>query len=170
MIVEFTALVKYLLMNFSYLAVFFIGMVSTSTIFLPLPLDIAILLTVGLGLNPYLVGILAGVGAGIGEITGYLIGAGGRAIIKEKKRRPHGLLGVLHKTILKTTSKMFKKYCFYIIIVASFIPFTFDFVGILSGAVRYDVKKFLVAAIIGKVSKYLLITFVGSWIIGWIGI
>lgn len=159
----------YLLTKLPYVGVFFLGMISSSTIFLPLPADAAIFLA-ATKLNPFLVGILAGIGAGIGELTGYLVGAGGRLIVKERKKKrilPKPLR-TFHKVFLKTFQELFKKYIFWFIVFACFIPFAFDFIGIFSGAIRYDIKKFLIATIIGKTIRYLLVAFLGYAVLGWL--
>jgi membrane protein YqaA with SNARE-associated domain len=168
MVREFIIWAKYVLTQFSYIGVFLIGIVSSSTIFLPLPAD-AIIFFAATKLNPFLVGILAGIGAGIGEVTGYLVGAGGRLIVKEKKRkRLPKLLRMLRKTPLIAFYNLLKKSIFLLIIFMCFVPFAFDFIGIFSGAVRYDMKKFLLATIIGKTIRYLLIAFTGYVLLGWL--
>jgi membrane protein YqaA with SNARE-associated domain len=159
---------KSILLQFGYFGVFLLGIVFSSTIFLPLPIDAVVFLAAA-KLNPLLVGILAGIGAGTGEITGYLVGAGGRSIVKEKRRKKLLKLSkMFHGTFLITFYNLLKKSMFFLIIFACFIPFAFDFIGIFSGAVRYDMRKFLLAAIIGKTIRYLLVSFTGHAILRWL--
>jgi membrane protein DedA with SNARE-associated domain len=61
--------------------------------------------------------------------------------------------------------KVFKKYGFATIIVASFLPFPFDIVGILSGIGKYDIKKFFIGTAIGKTLRMLLIAYSGHLLI-----
>lgn len=145
------------LIEFGYIAVFISSLVSTSTIFLPFPIYFIIFFASGIGLNPLLVGILAGVGSAIGELTGYFVGLGGRAVI-EKKRRSESRL-------IKFFTKLFERYGFATIAVTSFLPFPFDIIGILSGVGAYDIKKFFVATLIGKTVKTILIAYAGSFAI-----
>ena len=142
-----------LIVNFSYLGIFVASLISTSTIFLPFPLYAIVFLAVGLGLNPLVTAVVAGAGSAIGELTGYFLGEGGRVVIEQKKHKRSKLIG---KFI-----KFFEKYGFATILATSFLPFPFDFVGILSGMSNYDLKKFLLATFIGKTGKILLISYAG---------
>jgi len=144
---------KELIINFSYLAVFALSIIGTSTIFIPFPIYFIIFFAAGLGLNPLAVGIVAGLGSAVGELTGYLIGMGGRYMVEEKKRKPHKIVNFF--------TKYFKKFGFAVIALTSFLPFPFDFIGILSGVSNYDIKKFYVAVAIGKIAKCVLIAYAG---------
>jgi membrane protein DedA with SNARE-associated domain len=149
----FTLLAKELIIQFSYIAIFFVSMISTSTIFIPFPIYIIIFFAAGLGLNPLLVGITAGIGSAFGELTGYLIGIGGDKVIEEKRRK--------EPRFIKFFTKLFKEFGFPIIFITAIIPFPFDVIGILAGMSEYDIKKFLVATSLGKIIKCLLIAYAG---------
>jgi membrane protein DedA with SNARE-associated domain len=151
MVIESLALLKNLIVNFSYLGVFLISIASSSTIFLPFPIYIIIFAAAGLGLNLLVTGIVAGIGSALGELTGYFIGMGGRYIAEEKEKNSK----------LKVFTKLFKKYGFPVIVFTAFIPFPFDIIGIASGIAKYNLKYFLIATCIGKIAKCLLITYVG---------
>ena len=153
----FIAISQDLIAQFSYPAIFLLSLASTSTIFFPLPIYGVIFFAAGLGLNPLLVGIVAGVGSAAGELTGYLIGAGGKHLVEEKTN------SFLKKyRWLKKFKNYFLRYGFPIVILTSFLPFPFDFIGILAGATNYNLKKFFLATVIGKTVKTLLISFAGS--------
>jgi membrane protein DedA with SNARE-associated domain len=160
MVIEsFVPWAQTLIIQFSYVGIFVVSLISTSTLFLPAPLYALIFFASGLGLNPFLTGIVSGVGLGLGELTGYFVGIGGRYVLEEKKRRPSKLI--------KFFTKFFKKYGFITLVTTAFFPFPFDFVGILSGASKYNIKKFLLATIIGKTMKTLLISYAGFLAIPW---
>lgn len=108
-----------------------------------------------MGLNPILVGIVSGLGSGFGELTGYLVGAGSRSLMEEKKVKKRW------RKIEKLFKALFNSYGFLVIVIAAFLPFPFDFVGVLSGVGKYDIKKFILATSIGKVSKCLIIAYAG---------
>jgi len=144
---------KEFIINFSYLAVFLLSIIGTSTVFIPFPIYIIIFFAAGLGMNPLLVGIVAGLGSAIGELTGYLIGIGGRRVIEGKKENP--------PKIVRMFTKLFKRFGFAVIALTSFLPFPFDFIGILSGVSNYDIKKFYVATALGKIAKCVLIAYAG---------
>ncbi|TAL48305.1 hypothetical protein EPN87_00820 [archaeon] len=141
-----------LVISFSYLGLFLAGLISSSTIILPLPLYGLVFFAVGLGLNPWLASLAAGAGSALGELTGYFLGRGGHAVIQKKYRRSKFMAGSM---------KFFRRFGFVTIIATAFLPFPFDFIGILSGISRYDMKKFLLATFIGKTAKILLIAYAG---------
>lgn len=143
---------NFFMKNFSYLGIFIISMIGTSTIFLPFPSYFIIVLAATIGLNPLLVGISAGLGSAVGELTGYFIGVGGEKIIEQRRKEPK---------IVKRFVRLFKKHGFPIIVVAAAIPFPFDVIGIVCGMSSYDIKKFLIATAIGKIIKCLAIAYAG---------
>jgi len=128
-------------------------LISTSTLFLPFPLYGIVFFAAGLGLSPWVVALVAGAGSALGELTGYFIGEGGKAVIQQKD---HKRFAFLDKFV-----KFFTKYGFITIVGTSLLPFPFDFIGILSGMSNYDLRKFLLATFIGKTGKILLIAYAG---------
>ena len=79
----FTAWGSSVIGDWGYLGLFFISMVSSASIILPVPY-FAFVFAAGAVLNPLLVGVVAGAGAAIGEMTGYVIGIGGKHVIQKK--------------------------------------------------------------------------------------
>jgi membrane protein DedA with SNARE-associated domain len=148
--------------QFGYAAVFLISLLGTSTLFIPFPLDIIISFAFGSGLNPVLIGIFAGLGSSLGELTGYFVGLGGRSIIKEKR------INAKTSKIVSFITSLFKKHGFFIIIIAAFVPFPFDVIGISAGIGNYDIKKFFVASLIGRSLRCILIAYTGYKIIPFI--
>ncbi len=70
-----------------YLGVAIISVFANFTIIFPVPYVVA-LIVVGAfipGVNPFLIGLAAGAGAGIGEVSAWLIGRGGQEFIKSEK-------------------------------------------------------------------------------------
>jgi len=166
----FVLLAKKLILQFSYLAIFGVSAVGTSTLFIPFPIDTVIIFAAsGLGLSPLVVGIAAGLGAAVGELTGYFVGAGSRSVIEEKKAKKK----IIGKFVSFFTN-LFKKYGAWIIPIAAFVPFPFDIVGILSGMSKYDIKKFFVATAVGKIARGVLIAYAGyiaiPFFAEWLGI
>ncbi|MEM5801845.1 MAG: VTT domain-containing protein [Candidatus Aenigmatarchaeota archaeon] len=140
------------LIEFSYFGVFLLSLISTSTIFLPLPLYAITFVVTSLGLNPFIVGFASGLGSAIGELTGYFLGAGGRHVVEEKKKLPKWF---------RWLEKHFHRFGFLTILITALLPFPFDVVGILAGASNYNLKKFFLATFIGKTIKTILIAFSG---------
>lgn len=146
-----------LLKTYGYGGVFLINLISSSSVIFPLP-TIALIFASGSVLNPILVGLFGGLGAAIGEMTAYLVGVGGKRLIEKK-----------WKNSMNNIRMLFAKYGgFFIIIGFSLTPFPFDIIGIFSGTIKYPPKKFFLAALIGKILLYSLVSYAGSYSINWI--
>ena len=136
------------LQEYGYVGVFIISMLSTATIFIPTP-GWAAVIALGSVLNPYIVGIVAGLGSGIGELTGYMVGNGAR---------------ILSKKELKEQKELIKKYGSWVIFVLAFIPNPlFDAAGLVAGALKINMWKFLLATISGRIIRFILLAYLGAW-------
>jgi len=80
-------IINFLLKSFGYLGIFLISLISTSTIFLPAPLYLIIVLSSAYGMNPILASLFSGLGMSLGELTSYFIGLGGNRLLEEKHRK-----------------------------------------------------------------------------------
>ncbi|MEM5830209.1 MAG: VTT domain-containing protein [Candidatus Aenigmatarchaeota archaeon] len=152
--IDFLEIIKTL----SYLGFFISGLISSSTIFIPIPLYGMIIFAEKLGINPILAAISAALGSSIGELTSYFIGMS----IKE--------------TVLKREGKKYKKWLEYFkrfgefsILLFAALPLPFDFIGILAGFLKYDIKKFVIFTFIGKLIKMLLIVYLGEIALQYLG-
>ncbi|MFA6489876.1 MAG: VTT domain-containing protein [Candidatus Micrarchaeia archaeon] len=142
------------LRQLGYPGVFLISLISSATVLFPMP-GFAVVFAMGAYLNPVLVGIAAGLGSGIGEISGYLAGYAG-----------HGAVERTH--IYKAHKKQIEKYGAPAIFVLAFIPNpAFDVAGIAAGALKMKWWKFLLAATAGKVLRYVLLAYSGSFAVQW---
>ena len=135
--------------NYGYLGIFVISVLGNATIILPIPVILTAFLGGGI-FNPFLVGIVSALGATIGELTGYLAGYSGRAIINKEEK------------LVKVEGWM-KKYGLWTIFVLAVIPNPlFDLAGMVSGAGKIPVWKFLLVTLLGKTIKFLTIAFIGA--------
>jgi membrane protein YqaA with SNARE-associated domain len=144
------------LRRYGYLGVFLVPLIGSASFILPMP-GLAVIATGGALLDPVLgipawivVGILAGLGETIGELTGYAAGYGGRAVLQE--RRFMGRLeGWMHRqgSVVMFTMSVLPN------------PF-FDVAGVIAGAVRMPVWKFFIAVLLGKVVKSMYIAGAGA--------
>jgi membrane protein DedA with SNARE-associated domain len=146
-----------LIRTYGYIGVAFVMFVSSATIILPAP-GLAVVFAAGAFLNPYLVGLFAGTGAAFGELTGYLAGYGSREVLDDMTGRR-----------VKAVQKWMEKNGFATILVFALFPNpVFDLVGIAAGSMKYDWKKFLLAALIGNVIKATYIALAGGKLFGWL--
>ena len=72
------------LAGLGYLGIFLVSLLGNATIVLPAP-SLALVFAMGSVLYWPLVGLVAGVGEALGELSGYLAGFGGRAFIEDQK-------------------------------------------------------------------------------------
>ncbi|MBA7617017.1 hypothetical protein ES703_24322 [subsurface metagenome] len=146
------------LKNYVYWGAFLISVIGNATIILPGAV-LLILSEIGIVLypvtgpvGPIIVGLAGGAGAGIGEITGYLVGYSGRGIVKKAK-------------IYDRLVGWVKRWGAIAIFVFSVVPFVFDLVGIAAGVLRVPFWKFLLACWLGRTLLYVGVVLAAAW--GW---
>ena len=135
-----------------YPGIFLISLLSNATLILPVP---GVLFTSAMGaiFNPIWVALAAGTGAALGEISGYLVGFSGQPVIENKKWYD------------RITSWM-KKYGDVTIFVLAVIPNPlFDIAGMVAGALKMPVWRFLLWSWLGKCIKMLAFAYGGAGIL-----
>ena len=137
------------LSSYGYLGIFIISILANATIIIPAP-GFLIVMGMAAKFNPLIVATLAGLGATIGELSGYLAGFSGQAIIENQLR-------------YEQVVKWMEKNGPLTISILAFIPNPlFDVAGMIAGAFRMPVLKFMFFALIGKVLKMVLFAYVGA--------
>ena len=95
----------------------------------------------GRDFNPFLLGATAGLGSALGSLTAYLLGT--QAVPSPRARRSHALA-------LRTMRRFGPPFIF----LCNLIPILpMDFAGLIAGAVRFPVMKYLVYAGLANVLK-----------------
>ena len=139
-------------------ALFAISVISSATLFLPVP-GLAITTLVGSLLNPILVGIVAGIGQTLGELSGYMAGYSGQGLVNQTPVYER-LKGWMTRNAFMAELVVF---------VLAIIPNpVFDAAGMAAGALRFPVWKYLLAAGLGKVIKNILFAYAGALGIDWL--
>jgi membrane protein YqaA with SNARE-associated domain len=137
--------------QWGYVGAFFISLIASATIVLPAP-GLLIIVAMGAALDPVILGIVAGLGSAVGELSGYLAGATGSALIPAAQR--HHFDRLQHLT---------RRYGAPLLALLAAIPFPlFDFAGIVAGVMRMNVFAFLVAVALGKSIKYIILIATGA--------
>ena len=140
------------LSSYGYVGVFLISVLANATIIIPAP-GFIIVMGMAVKFNPLLVATIAGVGATIGELSGYLAGFSGQGIIENQMRYDQVV-------------KWMEKNGPLTITILAFIPNPlFDVAGMIAGAFRMPVLKFLFFALIGKLLKMIVIAYIGAGIL-----
>lgn len=143
--------------NLGYLGLFLINVFSNATVLIPLPSFIAVFIGGALW-NPFLVGVISGLGNAVGELVGFFLGYGGRGIINH--------LEGSQKTWFKKVEAWFRKSGFVTIFITSAIPLPFfDIVGIVSGTLNYPLWKFFIATALGRILRNIILAWSGAKII-----
>lgn len=137
------------LQGYGVFGIFIISILGNATVIIPAPVILSAFVG-GSIYNPVIVGLVVALGATIGELTGFMAGVGGQAVITEGK-------------YYKTVEKWMTKSGFLTIFVLAAIPNPlFDLAGIFAGATGYPIKKFLLATFLGKSVKFLTVALLGS--------
>ncbi len=132
-----------------YVGVFFMALIGSASPVWPLPGSWAIFIAAGLGLNPFILGLLGGIGESIGELTGYTAGFGGQVALQRLKRYAQ-------------IEKWMKRWGGLTIFVVSAIPNVFiKLATIAAGSLRYPLWRFFVFCWSGKTIKSLAFAFAG---------
>lgn len=142
------------LQAYGYPGIFLFSILANATILVPVP-GVVFTSAMGAVFNPVWVSILAGAGAAIGELSGYLAGFSGQAVVENSAR-------------YQRVTRWMEKYGDITILVLAFIPNPlFDLAGMVAGILKMPVWKFLVYCVIGKILKMMMFAFAGDWIMGW---
>jgi membrane protein YqaA with SNARE-associated domain len=130
-----------------------------------LPLFVLIFFAGGL-LNPFLVGVIAGIGSAIGELVAYAVGFGGRRVIDRKKvkLKKRGL----GQWLRRGEAWMHKRGGFFVIFIFALTPLPDDVIGIICGSIKYDIKRFFIACALGKIILSLGLAYAGYYGLGWV--
>lgn len=135
--------------RYGYAGVFVISLFLNATVIVPVS-NMTIIFAMGATLPmPWLVGLAGGLGAAIGEMTGYIAGRSGRNLLAKNKAytRVEGWV---------------KKRGWIAIFFLSAFPFVFDIVGIIAGALRMPLWKFVIPAWAGRTGSYIVVAYLGS--------
>ncbi len=135
-----------------YAGVFLICLMGNASIFFPIPSFVVVFAFASV-LNPWLLGLAAGAGAALGEMTGYGLGRGGREVLEKR----HG------KWFRKAEKWAQNRGVFPVIILFAATPLPSDIIGAFCGMVEYSVKKFLAATFIGKTILHMIIAWAGFY-------
>jgi uncharacterized membrane protein YdjX (TVP38/TMEM64 family) len=143
--------------SLGYLGALVAGLLGSSSLFVSLFPSYIVIALLGGVLNPVIVGLLGGVGAGVGQFLHYYIGLGGRYLIPDRWRGR-----------LDAWLKKLDKFGVLLIFAFAATPLTpDDVIWIPLGAMRYPKLKALIAAVSGKVLLNLIYAYAGRFFLGY---
>lgn len=140
------------LQGFGYPGIFIFSILANATILVPLP-GVVFTSAMGAVFHPFWVSIAAGAGAALGELSGYMAGFSGQAVVENAKNYDRVV-------------KWMRKYGDLTILFLAFIPNPlFDLAGMLAGMLKMPVWKFLFYCVIGKILKMMMFAYAGDWVV-----
>lgn len=144
--------------QYGYFGIFLISLIGALSIFFPIPYTVVIFTLGGLKVGeawvfePVWIALAAGTGSTVGELSGYLLGLGGRKVISGKYKRKMELL-----------VKFFNKFGPVAIFLFALTPLPDDLLFIPLGVMRYSIVKTVVPAFIGKFFMNLIVAYSGRF-------
>jgi membrane protein DedA with SNARE-associated domain len=154
-------------LQFGYLGVFIISFIGSVSVIFPIPYTLVIFV-LGSMLDPVFVAISGGLGAALGEFSGYALGYYGRTVVSKERRRKMDYM-----------VKLFGRYGSATIFLFALTPLPDDLLFIPLGVMRYPFLKAFVPALLGKTLMTFILAYSGQQSIeliktvfgevGWIG-
>lgn len=133
-----------------YPGIFLVALIANATILLPAP-GAALVAAVGAIFNPLGVGLAAGTGGAIGELSGYLAGFSGQAVIERTD-------------VYAKIKPSVDKYGGWAILFLSAIPNPlFDVAGIAAGIAKMPFWTFFVFVWAGQIIKMTIFAYAGRY-------
>lgn len=138
---------------YGYPGIFLLAFLAYATVLLPAP-GAAVIFTMGAIFNPLLVGLAAGAGAALGEVSGYLVGYSSQGVVERAAFYQY------------VTRWMGQNGGLTILVLSALPNPAFDLAGLAAGALKMPVRKFLLWCWIGETIKMLIFAYAGEGILG----
>ena len=135
----------------AYIIVFGTSLLSNLTVVVPVSIGASIMVTAaGLGIyHPVLIALVAALGGAIGELGGYYAGALGKKVAFNDYPEAH-----------ERVSGWIDRYGMWAIAFIAFQPvIPIDVAGMVAGATKMPVHRFLIPCFIGKFPKYIVLCY-----------
>ena len=143
----------------AYPVVCLVQALTSATLFLPAP-GAALAAAAGTFLDPFWVGIAAGIGSATGELTGYGLGYYGRRAVPTSTSR-----------MWRLAERGFRRWGVISLIALALVPNPFfDALGILAGCLRYPLGRYWLATAAGKMLKFYAFAYGGSLFTTWMAL
>jgi uncharacterized membrane protein YdjX (TVP38/TMEM64 family) len=141
------------LQGYGYLGIFLVAFLAYATVLLPAP-GIAVVFTWGSVFHPAGIALAAGAGAALGELSGYLAGFSGQAVMEK---------ATIYQRL---TVFMQSKGGLAVLLLAAIPNPFFDLAGAAAGALKMPLRKFLFWCWIGETIKMLFFAYAGASSLG----
>lgn len=146
------------LARYGYPGIFVLSILANATVLLPAP-GVLFVFAMGAVFNPVGVALAAGAGAALGELSGYLAGFSGQAVVERSNTYER----------LSNWMEQHPRLASATILLLAFVPNPlFDLAGVIAGSLKMPVPRFLFFTWIGKTLKMLLFAYAGASSLNWI--
>ena len=140
---------------YGYPGIFLVALMANATVFLPAP-GVAVVFAMGSIFNPLGVALAAGAGGALGELSGYLAGFSGQAVVERTD-------------IYERINPWVQKFGGWAILVLSAIPNPFfDVAGVAAGIAKMSLRRFLFACWVGQTIKMAMFAYAGLYSLDWL--
>ena len=140
---------------YGYPGIFLIAMMANATVFLPAP-GVAIVFAMGSVFHPLGVALAAGAGGALGELSGYLAGFSGQAVVERTD-------------VYERINPWVEKFGSWAILILSAIPNPFfDIAGVAAGIAKMPMRHFLIACWVGQTVKMAMFAYAGFYSLDWL--
>lgn len=150
-----------------YPGIFLANFVGQATLFIPVPgitaAGQALIVSSSNILSPFWVGVIGGLGMALGEVTAYVAGMATALVAQEEEiKAPRRLEKVIAK-VTRGVNWLMGHYGMPTLFVLSAVPNVFfEVAGWTAGATRYSFWKFMLSVGAGKITRGLLLAYVGN--------
>jgi uncharacterized membrane protein YdjX (TVP38/TMEM64 family) len=146
--------------GYGYLGLFLINILAASTVIVPIPGIVAVFAMGGI-LNPILVGAVAGIGEGIGGLTAYFLGHGGRIGLNNFNGSLNG--NKIYRSTYGWIKRRMKGRWAMTVFVSSAVlnPFFLP-MGAAAAVARFPLWKYFLCCWGGKTVKGIIIACLGA--------
>ena len=134
---------------YGYPGIFILSFMAYATVLLPAP-GVAVVFTMGSIFNPVGVALAAGTGAALGELSGYLAGFSGQAVVERVEMYE------------RLTRWMKKNGSLTVFILAAIPNPFFDLAGVAAGSLKMPVVRFFIFCWMGEIVKMGIFAFAGA--------
>lgn len=150
-----------------YPGIFLANFVGQATLFIPVPgitaAGQALIVSSSSILSPFWVGVIGGLGMAIGEVTAYVAGMATALIAREEEIKAPRRLQKLVERTTRAVNWLMGHFGMPTLYVLAAIPNPFfEVAGWTAGATRYSFWRFMLAVGAGKVTRGLLLAYVGT--------
>ncbi len=140
--------------EYGYIGIFIACVIGNGTIIIPIPYALIIVFfATNPNFDPLLLGLVAGFGSAIGEITSYALGRGVGKIGIESK----------YSWELERLKTVIENKTFFVIFLFGLTPLPDDIIMIPVGIIGYNFKKAILACALGKIILSLFLAYGGHY-------